>query len=298
MIDSFFVNHHKIKFTTPLPLLPFVQHTMKIIYTFDFKTDVASQDREYMMLGVSIQSALESDPSVNILLFTADKSVKELINADFPQVEVRYLTKEDFCNLAFFTCAGHARVDAIFNTLREFQDDVLYVDNDTLIYPGGLAKLKKAKTPVGYAIEPFNTNGNWLIRAPDIKKEVHRMFGHKVLAKPNINNGVQYFPYNDKSLAVAERVMDIYRHLSKVCDYYYGLDMTAFSLAMYEAGLQDKLCFKKRKTDTVWHAYMVKQLYIQNLVDIGVTLDHNGQMVNHQNVFKRLKNVKVTDRLN
>lgn len=241
------------------------------------------------MLGVSIQSVLESDPSVNIMLFTADKEVERRVKHDFPQVEIRFLSKEAYCDRKNFTCAGHARIQTIFDTLQEFKDDVLYVDNDTITYPDGIGKLQKSDKPMGYSQEPWNSVGNWVDNFPCMKQEIAKQTGHAMLLKPTINNGVQYFPYNKLSLQLAERVKELYDHLLKTCGYYYGLDMSAYSVALHQLQLADSLCFRKKQTSTVWHAYMVKYNYLQNLKQAGVRVDPKGFVQGHKEVFKKLR---------
>ena len=262
---------------------------MIIIYTFDFKQFVPSRENEYMILSVSIQSAIESDPKSIILLYTSDREVTRRIKEDFPSVQIRFRDKEAYCETKFFTCAGHARIDTIAQVLNEFRDNVLYLDNDTLVYPEGLSILNSVKVPMGYMLEDWNTIGNWNKINPCFGNELRKIYGADITSKQILNNGVQFFPYNEKSVETAKEIKVLYDHLLLTCGYYYGLDMTAFSVVMHDQGFTNKVFFKNKVTSTVWHTYMVKENYIKNLLNNGVFVDRTGRIKGHKNAFAKLK---------
>jgi hypothetical protein len=246
---------------------------MIVIYTFDFKQHVPSQNREYIMLGVSIQSLLESDANVTILLYTSDDELRRRIAKDFPMVQMRNHNKAAYCETKYFTCAGHARIETIKDVLREFQDDVLYMDNDTVVYPNGVHNLKMKTHPMGYAEEPWNSIAIWFGDNKCYRQETARLYGKNMLDSSIINNGVQYFPYSLLSLEIAD-------------------DMAAFSIVMRDHQLQDHVCFKDQVSDTVWHTYMFKYKYLDNLEKIGVHVDKNGHIHGHHNIYTRLTNAR------
>ena len=266
---------------------------MIVIYTFDFKQFEATRNTEYMMLAVSIQSVLESDSTVTILLYTSDDELRRRIKNDFPSVQIRYRDKEAYCETKFFTCAGHARIATIKDVLYEFRDDVLYMDNDTVVYPNGINNFKLEKYPMGYAKETWNLIGGWFGNNECYKIETARLYGEEMLSNAIINNGIQYFPYNSQSLEIAADISDLYKYLLDTCGYYYGLDMAVFSIVMYDHQLQNQLCFKNRVSETAWHTYMHKFKYLENLFKVGVVVDENGYIHGHEMIYDKLKRASI-----
>jgi hypothetical protein len=262
---------------------------MIVIYTFDFKIHVESRNKEYMMLGISIQSVIESDPTATILLYTSEDELRRRIKKDFPTVEIRFRQKQSYCETKFFTCAGHARIATIHEVLKEKEDDVLYLDNDTIIYPDGIANFVAEKSPMGYASEDWNLIGGWFGNNDCYRNETSKIYGADMLQKAIINNGVQYFPYTPESLEVAREIEELYKYLLTTCGYYYGLDMAVFSIVMHDHGLAQNLSFKDQVTTTAWHAYLFKYKYLENIKKLGTSVDADGSIHGHENMYEKMK---------
>ena len=145
---------------------------------------------------------------------------------------------------------------------------------------------------MGYAEEPWNSIAIWFGDNKCYRQETARLYGKNMLDSSIINNGVQYFPYSLLSLEIADDISKVYNHLLDVCGYYYGLDMAAFSIVMRDHQLQDHVCFKDQVSDTVWHTYMFKYKYLDNLEKIGVHVDKNGHIHGHHNIYTRLTNAR------
>jgi hypothetical protein len=147
---------------------------MIVIYTFDFKKNAPheSKNEEYMMLVVSIQSALENKPNPKIIIYSGDKEFIKRITSEFGDlIKIIYNKIEKYCNRDYFTCAGHARINAICEWVN--LDDVIYTDNDTLFSPNAITNLKKNNEPCGYRKENWNPVNRWInaIKVDDNQKK-------------------------------------------------------------------------------------------------------------------------------
>lgn len=267
---------------------------MIVIYTFDFKKKASetSKNEQYMMLVASIQSALENIIiKPKICIYSGDQEFISRIYKEFgTQITIIKNEKKKYCDNDDFTCAGHARINAILDFID--MDDVLYLDNDTLIKPDGLYTLKtKYPLPCGYRKEEWYKLKKWI---KEISKSNQQYKCMTAMCKPwsnedTINNGVQYYPQSYISKTLALNIKHNYQRLLKNCGYTYGLDQVVYTLSLYEMNLHQLQIYNNGITNTVWHAYCVKDKYINNLKKIGLYSETNINILKRKNVYDKLK---------
>ena len=268
---------------------------MIIIYTFEFKKNAPflSMNEEYMMLVVSIQSAIESHGKMlSILIYSGDIIFIKRISAEFGnKIQIIFVNKQKYCDNEKFTCAGHTRVPVLNDIVGHVDDDILYVDNDTLFKPGGIDILQQHyKKPGGYRLETWNTLENWInmIVTDETQNKQMKSYCARHLTKHICNNGVQYYPKsNYQSVWLAQMTYKHYMNMLKI-GYSHGLDMLAFSFALYDVIQPPLLQFQNLgQIDVVWHSYAVKPFYIKNLKQIDAFSEHT---LNHKknNIYEKL----------
>lgn len=272
---------------------------MIIIYTFDFKKNASlkSKNNEYMMLVVSIQSALENKIKPTIIIYSGDDEFIRRIILEFGnQINIAYTGIKQYCNRDYFTCAGHARINAINEWVGK--DDVLYVDNDTLFSPDALTNLKKKTEPFGYKKEEWNPVKKWIdaIKENDTQKKKLEQLFKNYINLLIINNGVQYYPKCKKSIILAGLVKHTYDYVLKSCGYNYGLDQLVFTKVMYDLKLGNNQLQKNKVVDSVWHAYCVKKKYIDNLKKIDM---YSGYLLNDKKLepYNKLEKLFIESRI-
>ena len=275
---------------------------MIVIYTFDFKKNapLISKNEEYMMLVVSIQSALEGRIKPIIYIYSGDIEFINRIKLEFGNdINIKPLVKKLYCNNDHFTCAGHARIDAILELVGT--DNLLYVDNDTLFAPDALYNIQKQfSMPCGYRQETYgNTFKNWInaIKTSDTQQKNLEIFCKNNLDKYIINNGVQYYPNNLISIKVANDIYNQYYYVLKNFGYNHGLDQLIFSNVLYNMniGLEHNSFQINHIVNTVWHAYCVKKKYRDNLIQLNL---YSEFIIgpNRRNVYYKLENLYLSTR--
>jgi len=271
---------------------------MIVIYTFDFKKNAPyeSKNEEYMMLVVSIQSALENKPRPKIIIYSGDKEFIKRITSEFGNlIKIIYTKINDYCDRDYFTCAGHARINAVCDWVG--LDDVIYVDNDTLFSPTAITNLKKNNEPCGYRKENWNPVNVWInaIKTDDNQKKKLDYYFKKYLNLLVINNGVQYYPKCKKSIMLAHSVKNDYYYILRKCGYNHGLDQLIFTKVIYDLNLDNNQLQNNSIVTTVWHAYCVKKKYISNLKKIGMYSDY---LLNESknNPYHKLENLYLRTR--
>lgn len=245
---------------------------MIVIFTFDFKNDRNRENKknEYLMLVLSIQSLLDcNEDGVRVLVYTNDKLVKRNILLDFGgEVDIVWGSgKNEICDTSWFSCAGHGRLSLMKQYIEE--DDVLYMDNDTVAHPDIFNQLKKINTPTMYRYEPWHGMKGWC----KLHHKSHELYDYiestgmiKTSKPPMVyNNGVVYLPKNKISKYYIKYANDIYNELKEKVGYSYGLDQTSMSLAFHNMNLYSFFFVNGTTNNTVWHVYIVKHRYRDNI---------------------------------
>ena len=267
---------------------------MIVIYTFDFKKNASeiSKNEQYMMLVASIQSVLDNNIiKPKICVYSGDSEFIKRIYQDFDdQITIVKNERKKYCDNDDFTCAGHARINAILDFIDT--DDVLYLDNDTLIQPDGLYILKtQYNLPSGYRKEEYNPLKKWIKIISKSYKQYYCLLSmcQSWINKSTINNGVQYYPRSYISKALALNIKHNYERLLKKCGYTYGLDQVVYTISLYEMNLDQLQIYNNGTTNTVWHAYCFKDQYINNLKKIGLYSETNINILKRKDVYDKLK---------
>ena len=271
---------------------------MIVIYTFDFKTGTTTKDKvnNFRMLIVSIQSVIDcqyvdNNPPPTIRVYTNDLLVKEKIMDHFKGgVDIIQLdNKEEVCDKSFFSCAGHSRIDKLFELSS--RDDLLYMDNDTICHPEFIKNLKNFIKPTLYKIEEWHNLSDWC-KTHHHNEMLYDYIKNTYLANSDrkvnvINNGVVYLPYGDLSKMWIKKVREVYKDLVYSNGYSYGMDQTSMSLVSFRMNI-NSFCSKK-KIDTVVHYYCEKQKYNILFDNHGIIMSDNFTMNHkHTNIYNIL----------
>lgn len=261
---------------------------MIVLYTFDFKNGAPKDDKKHQMtmLYISIQSVLDSENTrnVRIIVYTNDGIVKKCIKNHFQgDVEVIHgNNKSDVCDGLFFSCAGHSRVPLLKQFIHE--DNVLYMDNDTICHPKFINTLHRHKNPTLYMIEYADRLSTWCLRHHG-NDSLYKYIREKYLIRYNkdtdplvINNGVVYIERNSRSIDWIRNVQKIYNDLRENVGYSFGLDQTSMSLACHLGGYKDTFPYHTTCEDHVIHLYLDKPGYFERIQRSGIKLDDNYNM--------------------
>jgi hypothetical protein len=260
---------------------------MIVIYTFDFKQGTTTKDKvdNFRMLIISIQSVIDchhadNKPPPTIRLYTNDLLVKEKVTNHFQgDVDIILInTKNIKCDHKFFTCAGHARIDKLFE--NSSIDDVLYMDNDTICKPEFIKNLKHFIKPTLYKLENWHDLSGWCKTHHNnemlydyIKKTYLANSDRKVNV---LNNGVIYLPYGDLSKMWIKKVIEVYTDLVNSNGYSYGMDQTSMSLVSFRMNIYN--FFDNKSVDNVIHYYCEKKKYNLLFDNCGIIMSDNFVM--------------------
>lgn len=150
---------------------------------------------------------------------------------------IKVCEKEDCKKFNFHNVIGHSRIFIIPRLMEEHKESVLYMDNDTGI---NLGMGKRFIEHVAYKHVPILshpeccyiedvTKTYYNVDVPDyikVKSNIYKFKYHKV-----VNNGIEFYPYNELSKHILYERIDVYSTLNNIQKTHFN-DMYSISLVI------------------------------------------------------------------
>lgn len=228
-----------------------------LLYTFDSTEGTVDSN----MLECSILSVLKRiGDKVKIIIYSIYPEKLEFLNKKY-NVEIFKYIPEDYGHEAVgysdFQPIGHSRIFLIPMLLERYKLPLLYLDNDTGLLPNfDLDQLLSLNIVSGYVTENLSNFDLLMIKFYDGEYTTSdRNLIKSQFPKIVINNGTQYFPYNENGIQTCINIKNDFFYYKNLFDTKFN-DMVAFSSVVNEGRLNKM---------GILHYFSTKRIHLEKI---------------------------------